>query len=152
MISASWDGANDRYFPAKNINKSETYGLEISSYNQITQKVHLDSSVSYAKSKNLDSNEDFLPKRPEFFGSFTATYREDVFDLGTQMNFRNNAKENETTEMDDYATFRLFGNYEVSDHLVFNARIENLFDEKYEEVIGYPALGRAIHAGFSYNF
>ena len=68
------------------------------------------------------------------------------------MNFRNNAKENETTEMDDYATFRLFGNYEISDHLVFNARVENLFDEKYEEVVDYPALGRVIHAGFTYNF
>jgi outer membrane cobalamin receptor len=152
LISASWDLANNKYFPAKNINKSETYGLEISSHNQITQKVHLDSSISYAKSKDLDSNKDFLPRRPEFYGSFTATYREDEFDLGTQMNFKNKTRESSTKRNDDYATFRLFGNYEVSDHLVFNVRVENLFDEKYEEVIGYPALGRAIHAGFSYNF
>ena len=27
-----------------------------------------------------------------------------------------------------------------------------LFDEEYEEVIGYPALGRAVHAGLTYNF
>jgi vitamin B12 transporter len=152
LISASWDVANNRYLPAKNINKSETYGLEISFHNQITQKVHLDSSVSYAKSKNLDSNEDFLPKRPEFFGSFTATYREDEFDLGTQMNFKNKTKESSTNRNDDYFLVRLFGNYQISEQLILNARIENLFDENYEEVIGYPALGRAIHAGFTYNF
>ena len=55
-------------------------------------------------------------------------------------------------ENDDYIIVRLFGNYEISDDLIFNARIENLFDEKYEEVIGYPALGRAVHAGLTYNF
>ena len=152
LISASWDVANNRYFPAKNINKSETYGLEISSHNQITQKVHLDSSISYAKSKNLDSNKDFLPKRPEFFGSFTATYREDEFDVGAQMNFKNKTRESSTNRNDDYFLVRLFGNYQISDQLIFNARIENLFDGDYEEVIGYPTLGRAVHAGFTYNF
>jgi vitamin B12 transporter len=152
LISASWDVANDRYFPAKNINKSETYGLEISSQNQITQKLRLNSSISYAKSKNLDSNQDFLPKRPEFFGSFTATYREDEFDVGTQMNFKNKTRESSTNRNDDYFLVRLFGNYQISDQLIFNARIENLFDEDYEEVIGYPALGRAVHAGFTHNF
>lgn len=152
LISASWDSANYRYFPAKNIYKSETYGLEISSHNQITQKVHLDSSVSYAKSKNLDSNEDFLPKRPEFFGSVTATYSEDEFDVGTQMNFKNRTRESATKKNDDYFLVRLFGNYHISDQLTFNARIENLFDENYEEVIDYPALGRAAHAGLTYHF
>ena len=72
--------------------------------------------------------------------------------VGTQMNFKNNTKENATSENDDYVIVRLFGNYEISDDLIFHARIENLFDEKYEEVIGYPALGRAVHAGLTYNF
>jgi vitamin B12 transporter len=153
LIRTSWDFVNnDGYLPAENINKSETYGLEISSHNQITQKVHLDSSISYAKSKNLDSNKDFLPKRPEFFGSFTATYREDEFDLGTQMNFKNKTRESSTNRNDDYFLVRLFGNYQTSDQLIFNARIENLFDDNYEEVIGYPALGRAVHAGCTYSF
>jgi len=151
LISTSWDGDKSGYF-AQNIKKSETYGLEISSHNQIAQKIHLDSSISYAKSKNLDSNEDFLPKRPEFFGSFTATYAEDEFDVGTQMNFKNRTRESSTKRNDDYFLVRLFGNYQISDQLIFNARIENLFDENYEEVIDYPALGRAVHAGFTYSF
>ena len=100
----------------------------------------------------MDSNNDFLPKRPEFFGSVTATYGINSLNVGTQMNFKTNTKENATNENDYYIIARLFGNYEISDDLIFNARIENLFDEKYEEVIGYPALGRAVHAGLTYNF
>ena len=68
------------------------------------------------------------------------------------MNFKNKTKESSTNRNDDYFLVRLFGNYQISEQLILNARIENLFDENYEEVIGYPALGRAIHAGFTYNF
>ena len=152
LIRADYDFTNWVYFPAENIDKSESYGLEISSKNQISERLYLDSSVSYKKSKDLDSNNDFLPKRPEFFGSVTATYGINSLNVGTQMNFKTNTKENATNENDDYIIARLFGNYEISDDLIFNARIENLFDEKYEEVIGYPALGRAVHAGLTYNF
>jgi outer membrane cobalamin receptor len=31
-------------------------------------------------------------------------------------------------------------------------RIENLMDEDYEEVDGYPALGRAVYAGLGFSF
>jgi len=31
-------------------------------------------------------------------------------------------------------------------------RVENLFDKEYSEVHGYPALGRAFHAGLNYTF
>jgi vitamin B12 transporter len=138
----------------KNILNSESFGIEFSTQNQVTERLSLSSSVTYLRSnqQGLDDKKDFLRRRPEFFGSVTAEYELKKIILGTQMNFRNNAKEDETTEMDDYATFRLLGNYEISDHLVFNARVENLFDENYEEVVDYPALGRAIHAGFTYNF
>ena len=152
LIRADYDFTNWVYFPAENIDKSESYGLEVSSKNQISERLYLDSSVSYSKSKDLSSNNDFLPKRPEFFGSVAATYGIDSLNLGTQINFKTNTKENATNENDDYIIVRLFGNYEISDDLIFNARIENLFDEKYEEVIGYPALGRAVHAGLTYNF
>ncbi len=152
LIRADYDFTNWVYFPAENIDKAESYGLEISSKNQISERLYLDSSVSYSKSKDLSSNNDFLPKRPEFFGSVTATYGINSLNLGTQVNFKANTKESATNKNDDYIIVRLFGNYEISDDLIFNARIENLFDAKYEEVIGYPALGRAVHAGLTYNF
>ena len=150
LIRVEYDFTNWVYLPAENIDKTESYGLEISSKNQISERLYVDSSVSYSKSK--DSNNDFLPRRPEFFGSVTATYRINSLYLGSQMNFKNNTKEDATSEIDDFVIVRLFGNYEISDNLTFNTRIENLFDEKYEEVIGYPALGRAMYSGLNYSF
>ena len=150
LIRVEYDFTNWVYLPAENIDKTESYGLEISSKNQISERLYVDSSVSYSKSK--DSNNDFLPRRPEFFGSVTATYRINSLYLGSQMNFKNNTKKDATSEIDDFVIVRLFGNYEISDNLTFNTRIENLFDEKYEEVIGYPALGRAMYSGLNYSF
>ena len=146
LIDAPWG------VQPQNIRKSESFGIEVSSQNQVSERVSLISSFTYVRSKDLDNKKDFLSRRPEFFGSVAAEYKINEIGLGTQMNFKNNTKENETTAMEDYVTFRLFGNYQISDDLIFNARIENLFDEEYEEIIGYPALGRAVHAGLTYNF
>ena len=44
---------------------------------------------------------------------------------------------------DDYAIMRLFGDYQITETIKLVGRIENLMDENYEEVDGYPALGRA---------
>ena len=53
---------------------------------------------------------------------------------------------------DDDAIMRLFGDYQITETIKLVGRIENLMDENYEEVDGYPALGRAIHAGLSFSF
>jgi len=53
---------------------------------------------------------------------------------------------------DDYAIMRLFGDYQITETIKLVGRIENLMDENYAEVDGYPALGRAIHAGLSFSF
>ena len=104
------------------------------------------------RAKNLDSGDNFLIRRPEFFGSISAIYDNQNFNLGAQLNFRQNTRESLTVEADDYSIVRLFSSYEISDGLLLNARIENIFDTHYEEVVGYPALGRAIHAGLRYSF
>ena len=53
---------------------------------------------------------------------------------------------------DDYAILRLFGDYQITNAIKLVGRIENLMDEDYEEVDGYPALGRAIYAGLGFSF
>ena len=53
---------------------------------------------------------------------------------------------------DDYAILRIFGDYQITDSIKLVGRIENLMDEDYEEVDGYPALGRSIYAGLGFSF
>jgi vitamin B12 transporter len=41
----------------------------------------------------------------------------------------------------DYAVARIYAQWRASRRLTLKARVENLFDRKYQPVNGYPALG-----------
>jgi vitamin B12 transporter len=51
-----------------------------------------------------------------------------------------------------YARFDLATRYNLGRGISFYARTSNLFDKKYQDVIGFPALGREVRAGVNYRF
>ena len=53
---------------------------------------------------------------------------------------------------EDYNVVRVFGHWALSERLTLRARVENLFDERYEDVNGYPALGVGAFAGVEWRF
>jgi outer membrane cobalamin receptor len=42
----------------------------------------------------------------------------------------------------DFADGRLYGEWRISSEVALRGRLENLFNQRYEEVYGFPALGR----------
>lgn len=44
----------------------------------------------------------------------------------------------------DYAVARLYGSFEAGRGISLRARVENLFDSRYEPVYGFPGLGRSV--------
>ncbi len=55
-------------------------------------------------------------------------------------------------DIEDYAVVNFMAEYEVNPHFSIFARIENLGDEQYSEVFGFPALGRTAYGGFRLRF
>jgi vitamin B12 transporter len=53
---------------------------------------------------------------------------------------------------EDYTVLRIYGSWQVRDRITVKARIENLLDERYEDVNGYPALGVGAFAGLEWRF
>jgi vitamin B12 transporter len=51
-----------------------------------------------------------------------------------------------------YARFDLAGSYGLGRGVTFYARATNVFDKQYQDVIGYPALGRDVRVGMKYQF
>jgi vitamin B12 transporter len=51
-----------------------------------------------------------------------------------------------------YARFDLAAHYDLRYGVSFYARAANLFDKKYQDALGYPALGRDVRAGVRYTF
>jgi vitamin B12 transporter len=55
-------------------------------------------------------------------------------------------------DIEDYAFVNLAAEYEIDSRISVFARINNLTDEQYSEVFGFPALGRTAYAGFKVRF
>lgn len=53
---------------------------------------------------------------------------------------------------ENYTVLRWHGSWQVNARLAVKARLENLLDETYEEVNGYPALGLGAYAGVEWRF
>ena len=54
--------------------------------------------------------------------------------------------------MPDYSLVNLGASYKLFDYLRINARVDNLFDKHYEEVLYYGTLGRSLYVGMNITF
>lgn len=55
------------------------------------------------------------------------------------------------TRSPGYARFDIAGNYEIRHGVTAFGRVENLFDHRYQEIIGFPALGRDFRVGMKFT-
>jgi vitamin B12 transporter len=55
-------------------------------------------------------------------------------------------------DIEDYAFVNFAAEYEINKCVSVFARVNNLTDERYSEVFGFPALGRTAFAGFKVRF
>ena len=146
----------------QNINETRTNGFEISSKNYLNDYFRINSSITMMSSKNKDSGDEFLDRRPELFGSISLIYEKEALMIGSELNSKYKTKEKnwewgtpnygEFVDADEYTVVRLFSSYQFENGLGISAKVENLFDKEYSEVHGYPALGRAFHAEVNYSF
>ena len=66
-------------------------------------------------------------------------------------NFFTNGFMAERTELDSYTLVNINASYQITDQLQAYVRAENVFDEAYQEVIGYATPGAAVFAGLRFR-
>ncbi len=89
----------------------------------------------------VDVTRDFSRAVVAGFGLAHVAQREDV-----------HARTFRVVDGEDYTVVRVYGSWQVGGRLTLKARIENLLDESYEDVNGYPALGVGAFAGLEWRF
>lgn len=136
----------------QNIGRAEIKGVEAA-----LDAMHGDLLGSHLQITWLDTSDGFgneLLRRPEWTGAYTlsgaflswlkgyatARYVGDRFDVDPSTF--------ETTKADSFITADLALSTQIWDKIELTLRAINLFDEDYEEVLGYPAQGRRIIGGF----
>ena len=141
----------------ENIQRARTRGAELAAQTTLPGAIEVRASFTYLEAQNRTANVRLL-RRPRQSGSVDAwhdfgggvsagagvafaAHRRDV-----------DAKTFRQIDGEDYTVTRVYGAWQVNARLALKMRIENLLNEKYEEVNGYPALGFGAFAGAEWKF
>lgn len=154
LIASYYDFSLER-FVSSNIDSASSKGFE-SSIEAVLGNFTSNLSFTYLDAQDSVSFER-LVRRPRFFGNLILQRSTQSNSLGAGLTWSNDVIDLDggnfsTIKGDDYLVLRLFGKHQINDEINVFGRIENLLDKEYEEVDGYPALGRGFYGGLKFSF
>jgi vitamin B12 transporter len=165
VLSATWFNTDytdlivstATFASVENVQKARTRGAELSAKTTLPGAIEVRASFTYLEALNQSTNVRLL-RRPRQSGSIDAwhdfgggisggvgttfaAHRRDV-----------NAKTFAQIDQEDYTVTRIYAAWQVNKRLAVKVRLENLLDENYEQVNGYPALGSGALGGVEWKF
>jgi vitamin B12 transporter len=165
VLSATWFSTDytdlivstATFASVENVQKARTRGAELSAKTTLPGAIEVRASFTYLEAINQTTNVRLL-RRPRQSGSLDAwhdfgggisagagttfaAHRRDV-----------NARTFAQIDQEDYTVTRIYGAWQVTGRLALKARLENVLDEQYEQVNGYPALGFGAFGGAEWKF
>ena len=102
-------------------------------------------------------------RRPKHIASLTANYyfADERGNLNLNLNYTGEQLDVffspitftvDRVKMPSYTVVDMAGSWRLNNTLDLTARVSNLFDEEYEEILGFVRPGRAIYAGLRGRF
>lgn len=153
----------DASFRTINIAKAKTSGVEINGIAKPNNDLLFTANYTFTETKDeSELSADFgkqLLRRPKHQLSINANYKM-IDALNLNLSFRYVGKREDKDfsaypatriTMPDYLLVNFAASYQLLNNLALNARIENLFYKKYEEVLFYGTLGRSLYVGLNYT-
>jgi len=148
-----------------NIAKASSYGLEVTASLLNYHNISINTSYTFTKTNNKynDGSTDYnqpLLRRPENQISFNLNYRfNEKLNTNFQLKYVGKRWDKDFTDMynpvrvelPDYMLINIAASYKLLSYLVLTARIDNLLDKQYEEILYYGTLGRAFYVGVNFT-
>src|SRR5438874_891257 len=150
-------------FQTLNLGAAETQGLEAELRAQPIPDLVFTASYTYLDAEKTSSKDISqlqgarLPRRPrnELYvsGSYLWWKRLRTVVEAKWVNAREELNfGGPNFDIEDYSFVNIAAEYQVNPHLSLFGRIDNLTNEHYSEVFGFPALGRAAYGGMKLRF
>jgi vitamin B12 transporter len=137
-----------------NIDEAETYGVE--SFIEVRPFKDLSARVMYTYTHTDDDEGEPLLRRPLHKAGLNVCYRFldergtvnlDLLYVGERDDKDFTVTPARRLKLDDYVVVNLSGSFKVHKYVELFARIENLFDQDYEEAFGYGTPGFSVYGG-----
>ncbi|MEM9938938.1 MAG: TonB-dependent receptor [Pseudomonadota bacterium] len=120
----------------ENIAEVESQGVELYGAYQFTDWLRISADYAYIDAQDGDGNA--LVRLPEHSGDVTFSVDPDG-PLSGALLVRYNGEEPNTdgTTLDSWTRVDVAGSYDLNERVELFGRIENLFDEEYQQILGY---------------
>lgn len=153
----------DSNFKTINIAEASSSGVELTCAANSLPGFDISANYTFTETKDeYSQGTDFgkkLLRRPKHQAALTINYNyKQIINLGTQIRYVGKRDDKDFTSypvgritLADYTIVNLIGSYKLFDYLELTARLENLFDKKYEEVLYYGTPGKTFYAGVNIN-
>jgi len=139
--------------------KSKVKGVEVAYNGKVTDA--LTAYANYTYTQTRDSNGAELARRPKHLANAGLAYQI-TEKFGADVNVSYTGKRMDTYYSPTYSTHKvklpsytlanLGVNYKVADSLTIYANLNNVFNKKYENVLGYGQEGRNVYVGLKGSF
>ena len=134
----------------ENIDRATSSGVEVDGHYRLTE--WLDAAISYAYIDAKDGAGDTLIRVPKHSGDLLFSLNPDGRLGGTVQVKYNGEEQDPNGVVPSWTRFDLAGHFAMSESLRLYGRIENLFDEQYQQIIGYGTPGLSGHIGARLSF
>lgn len=123
-----------------NIDEVESTGLELSGALALSDTLSLSLDYAYLDAEDGDGNA--LPRLPEHSGDLTLSYAPaGPFSGAVLLRYNGSETNTDATTLDGWLRVDVTGRYALSERVEVYGRIENLFDEDYQQILGYGTPG-----------
>lgn len=134
-----------------NVGRAESRGVEAEAAVDV-RAFSARLQTTWLDTEDLDTGEDLL-RRPPWRSSLVLTWRPSPeWTLNTVARWVDERLDLGGVELDSYSRVDLAGAWQLGSRVEPYARVENLFDEEYEEAAGFPAPDRRLVGGVGLSF
>ena len=134
--------------------KTKIKGVEVAYNGKFTEQLsgYANYTYTYIKSENDQYGSNYV-RRPKHTGNLGLAYQI-TEKLGSDVNVSYVGKRLDSGDfkMPSYTLANLGVNYKVADNLTIYANLNNVFNKKYENVLGYGQEGRNVYVGLKGSF
>ncbi len=147
------------FFTSQNVGEAESSGMELAAKLRLTDTLVATGTYTYLDAKDSTTGVRLLRRARHamtldvwndfgrgFSAGVGATFSADAVDIDSA------SPTGARTEGEDYVVARTYAAWAVTDRLTLKVRVENLFDEDYAAVNGFPSLGVGAFAGAEWQF
>ena len=116
-----------------------------------TSWLNVSANYTYIDAEDGDSNE--LARLPETSANVTVSFDpEGPFSGAVLVRYNGEEANTNGTDLDSWTRLDLAGSYDLNDKVELYGRIENVFDEDYQQILGYGTPGISGSLGLRLRF